>query len=143
MLRGLKVTFLLHALVALLFGLLLYLSPATWSQISGYTPGDPTVTQVFGAALLAIALSSWLGWRAHQWHEARILVDMELAFTVLGAAIMLYGLLFAAAPPFTWLLLVLFACFAVAWGYYWRAQTTLAERGAGATGTPLGTSPTR
>jgi hypothetical protein len=68
-----------------------------------------------GAALLALALSSWLGYKAATWEEVKILVQMEIAFTVLCVVGLLRHLLFLPTPAFAWLILVIVAAFAVAW----------------------------
>ena len=65
--RGLKITFLIHAIVALVFGLLLYLQPGLWARMVNWAPFDPSLTRVYGAALSALAVSSWFGYRAARW----------------------------------------------------------------------------
>jgi hypothetical protein len=82
--RGLKITFLIHAIVALVFGVVLYLQPGLWATMTKWTPFDGTMTRIYGAALLALAVSSWFGYRAARWDEVRILVLMEIALTVLS-----------------------------------------------------------
>lgn len=132
--RALKLTFLVHSLVSLLFGLLMFVSPALWGQIAGYTQVDPYVTRVLGATLLSLALASWLGYRAQTWEAVRIPVEMELAFTVMGALAMLYSVLFEAAPVFIWVPLALFVIFAVLWGYFLaqpHAESTPTLHGSG------------
>ena len=141
MLRGLKITFLLHMFVALAFGLVMFLSPEWWGRIANYAPIDPTVTRVLGAAVLALALSSWLGFRAQHWEDVRIVVETEMAYTVLGSAAMLYSLFFAGAAPFTWVPLVTFVAFGVAWIYfYWKLHGVAAAPYGGSTGAPMGTA---
>ena len=61
--RGLKITFLIHAIVALLFGVVLYLQPGLWATMVKWTPFDGNMTRIYGAALLALAVSSWFGYR--------------------------------------------------------------------------------
>lgn len=115
--RTLKNTFLAHSLVCLVFGLVHFLSPALWARIAGYTAFDPYVTRVLGAALLSLALASWLGYCAHTWDEVHIMVRFELVFTVLGAVAMLYSFLVEAAPLFIWVPLAVFVIFAGLWAY--------------------------
>src|SRR5512139_910413 len=100
--RGLKITFLAHAFVGLAFGLVLCLVPATWATLSNWVPFDATVTRLYGATLLGLFVSSWLGYRATRWDEVRIVVQMEIAITVLGGLVGPYSALFAGAPPFIW-----------------------------------------
>jgi hypothetical protein len=118
--RGLKTTFLAHAIVCLAFGIVLYLIPDTWAHLVNWVPFDAAVTRIYAAALLAIGVSSWLGYRAARWDEVRIVVQMEIAVTVLGGIISLYSALFAGAPLFIWVSIVIFVSFAVAWIYFYR-----------------------
>lgn len=128
MLRGLKITFLIHAIVAFIFGIVMYLIPAMWATWVAWAPFDPAMTRVFGVALLALAVSSWFGYRAERWEEVRIVIQMEIAFTVLGLLGGLYEALFAAAPAFIWVPIIFFVVFAVAWIYFYRLETQEAHR---------------
>ena len=115
--RGLKITFLIHAIVALVFGVVLYLQPGLWATMVKWTPFDGNMTRIYSAALLALAVSSWFGYRAARWDEVRILVLMEIALTVLSTVGGLWGLLFRGAPAFGWVSVVIWVVFAVAWIY--------------------------
>lgn len=117
--RGLKITFLIHAIVALIFGIGCYLKPGIWVTLANWTPFDPHMTRTYGAALLALAVSSWFGYRATHWEEVRILVQMEIALTVLSTVGGLWGLLFRRAPTFGWVAIVIWVAFAVAWIYFY------------------------
>jgi len=117
--RGLKITFIIHAIVALIFGLLLYLQPGLWARMVNWAPFDPILTRVYGAALLALAVSSWFGYRAARWDEVRIIVLMEIALTVLSTIGGLWGLLFRGAPAFGWVIVFIWMVFAVAWIYFY------------------------
>lgn len=117
--RGLKITFLVHAIVALIFGIVLYLQPALWAQLVNWTPFDRHVTRLYGAALLALAVSSWFGYRAAHWGEVRILVLLEIAFTVLSTIAGLWVVLFSAGPIFAWFAIGIWVVFAAAWIYFY------------------------
>ena len=117
--RALKITFIIHAIVALVFGLLLYLQPGLWAKMVNWAPFDPILTRVYGAALLALAVGSWFGYRAARWDEVRIIVLMEIALTVLSTVGGLWGLLFRGAPAFGWVSVFIWAVFAVAWIYFY------------------------
>jgi len=80
------------------------------------------LTRIYGAALLALAVSSWFGYRAARWEEVRILVLMEIAFTVLSTVGGLWVALFSAGPLFTWVAIVIWVAFAVAWIYFYLKQ---------------------
>lgn len=138
MLKGLRVTFLLHAITCFVFGLVMYLVPAQFTALVQWAPADPIMTALCGALFLSLGVSSVLGYRAPSWEVARPAVQMEIAFTVLAAVIGLYYAIFAAAPAFIWLPIVLWIVFAVAWIYYfWRENAvTSAMTGGTFTGMP-------
>ena len=117
--KGLRITFLIHAIVALVFGGLLFLRPVSWALLVNWTPFDGDMTRIYGAALLALAFGSWLGYRAKRWEEVRILVLMEIVLTVLSAVGELWGLLFRYTPAFAWVAVVVWAAFAAAWIYFY------------------------
>ena len=118
--QGLKITFLVHAVVVLVFGVVMYLIPGTWARLVNWVPFDPGMPRGYGAAMLALAISSWLGYRAVRWEQVRIVVQMEIGFTVLGTLAALYEVLFAGGPSFLWIGIVIFVPFAVAWIYFYR-----------------------
>lgn len=113
--KSINIIFLIHAIVSVCFGLWLFLAPGSYATIVNWTPYDPTITRVFGAFLLALAMSSWLGFRAKTYASVRILVQMEIAITVLAAVAGLYQVLMAEAPAFSWVCIGLFVAFAIAW----------------------------
>ena len=117
--QGLKTTFLIHAIVALVFGIVLYVKPGIWATLVAWTPFDWNMTRSFAAALLALAVSSWFGYRAASWQEVRIVVQMETVFTVLGAVAGLYGFFAKSAPAIIWVAIVIFVAFAAAWIYFY------------------------
>ncbi len=80
----LKYTFLLHWLVGWLFGIWLFALPDSFNTFIGHTtPADP-VNIAYGALLIGIGLTSFLGFRAGNWNSVKILVEMELVYTPLA-----------------------------------------------------------
>ena len=118
---GLKYTFLVHAVVAFVFGVGLVLAPEWLRERVNWTSADPAMARAYGTALLAICLSSWLGFRAEEWKQVRIIVRMENAFTIIGFLTGLYTVLFADGPSFVWSSVVISAVFGVLFGYFGRA----------------------
>jgi hypothetical protein len=84
-----------------------------------WTPFDRHVTRLYGAALLALAVSSWFGYRAAHWEEVRILLLLEIAFTLLSTIAGLWIVLFSAGPIFAWLAIAIWVIFAAAWIYFY------------------------
>jgi hypothetical protein len=113
--KALKTTFLVHAVVAALAGLLLLLIPGRFLQALGWAPIDPILSRLLGAAFLALAWSSFRGWRASEWAQVAILVELEAAFTVLGCVGLLRHLLFSRYPLMVWLVFAVLLVFAIAW----------------------------
>jgi hypothetical protein len=123
MTRGLKTTFLVHAIVAVLSGLLMWLIPGRFLLLVGWPAIDPIASRLYGAALLAVAWSSFRGWQASEWSQVSILVEMEVALTVLGCVALLNHVVRGGYPTFGWLVLAVLAAFAVAWIYFlWRGR---------------------
>ena len=117
--KGLKLTFLIHAIVATLFGIGLFLVPGTFGRAVNWSPIDPTMARMFGGALLAFAAGSKLAYSATSWEQVRILVGAEVALTVLGVVGTLYSLLMEGAPAFAWVPFCLYVVFAILWTYFY------------------------
>ena len=113
--RALKTTFLIHAAVAFAFGLVLFISPGRSLRFLGWAPIDPILTRLLAAALLALAWSSFRGWRATERTQVAILVEMEAVFTVVGCVGLLRHLLFAPHPAIVWVVFATLLAFGVAW----------------------------
>ena len=118
--KALKVTFGIHLIVALLFGLPLLVVPGRFLGIFGWAPIDPLLSRLFGAALLALAWSSFVGYRATDSKLVKSLIQMELVFTTLSSLGLFRHLAVAWYPWYVWLLFIIFFAFACAWLYlFW------------------------
>lgn len=115
MARALKFTFLIYALVAVLFGALLLAMPGRLLGWVGWAPVDPILSRLLGAALLAFAWGSWRAAQASERSQVTILIEMHLAFATLGVLGLLRHLLIAAYPLYVWLVFAMLALFAVGW----------------------------
>ena len=131
----LSYTFFIHMIVSGVLGAALWLIPGRtlsllgWVEemvllpeselsVPGYTFVDPLITRLMGAALLALAFSSYQGWRSKSWSQVRLVVELETAFTFLGvvAFIAVLSLGGRNIPPAFWALFVIMAAFTIAWG---------------------------
>jgi hypothetical protein len=132
---GLRTTFLVHAIVAVVFGAALWLVPGRFLTLVGWVqesftidgteitaPGtlfvDGVITRLLGAVLLALAFSSYQGWRTQEWAKVALVVQLEAVFCLLSVIAGLMVVLFLREDPlplFGWLTLVLLAAFGAAW----------------------------
>lgn len=115
---SLRITFLLHAIVAFLMGGPLLAAPGRLLSVFGWAPIDPLMSRMLGAALLAMAWSSLRGYLAEEWDQVQIIVELEAAFTVLASFGLLRHLLVGNWPWYTWATFGIFALFAIAWIYH-------------------------
>jgi hypothetical protein len=121
--QGLKTTFLVHVIVVLVFGLPLFLVPGTYESIMNWEPIEPAIGRTLGAVLLALGVSSWLGYKATSWSEVRIVVLQEIAFTLLGAIASLYEAIVPGAPTLIWLNIAVMGIFCILWVYFYRRDS--------------------
>lgn len=120
--RELRNLFLLHALVSLLFGVPLVLFPGPFLGALGWTPIDPILSRVAGAAILAMGWSSVRAWLADSPHIARVLIEMEAVFSLAGALAVLRHLLIAYYLPAVDFLFGVLLAFAAAWIAFWLRE---------------------
>ncbi len=119
---GLRTLFLVHFVVALVFGLLYLLIPAMFLGWLGVSVQDVYPYRLIGAATLALGASSWYCYKAAEWERVKIVVLAEIVWTVLAALVSLYGLLFAGQPAAYWINVIIMACFAVAFTYFYSKK---------------------
>lgn len=120
--QGLKTTFLVHVIVVLVFGIPLFLLPAQYEAITNWEPIEPAIARTLGAMLLALGVSSWMGYKATSWSQVRIVVAQEITFTFLGTMASLYEALGPGAPTMIWLNIVVLGIFCVLWIYFYRKE---------------------
>jgi hypothetical protein len=117
--KALKVTFGVHAVVALFFGAPLLIAPGRFLGLFGWQPIDPLLDRLLGAALLALAWSSVIAYRTSDAGVERAFIQVEMIYTVLGAVGLLRHLLIAWYPWFVWAIFYILAIFAILWLYFW------------------------
>jgi hypothetical protein len=112
-----KYVFLLHFIVALVFGALWFLMPEMWNTLTGW-PDEVASGRMIGMATLMMAIGSFLAYQKTTWEQVEIYVVMELVFNILGAIGMVWNLLVLTTLPIVgWLLVGLLGLFAVLFLY--------------------------
>ena len=92
--------------------------PGTDLSAPGTVFVDSLLTRMLGSALLALAFSSFQGWRIRQWSEVALLVQLEAAFSFLGVIAFMVVALFLQSGRVTtaaWLFAIYLFAFGVAW----------------------------
>lgn len=118
--NGLRWVYLLHAIGGGIFGLTWFFTPTLWGTLVNWGTVDPTITRLYGGAIVSIAFSSWLGYRANAWSQLQILVVFDIALSVLTALAGLYEVLLADGPVFTWVIIAISVFFTLAFSYYYK-----------------------
>jgi len=111
----LRYTFLLHAVVALIFGLLMLFIPGRLLGFFDWAPIDPLISRLLGAALIGWGWSSIRGYMAKSWSQISIIVEAEAIFCVLGAIGLFRHLILGGYLWIVWLIFGLFLLFAILW----------------------------
>jgi hypothetical protein len=121
--KALKITFAIHAVVALLIGLPLLAAPGRFLGLFHWAPIDPLLTRLLGAALLALAWSSYCGFRTTESNLQVALIQVEVIFTVLGVLGLLRHLLVAWFPWIVWTIFCVLAAFGIVWLFFlWKKR---------------------
>ena len=115
----LRITFAVHTVVALVIGSLLLIIPGRFLLAIGWAPIDPIISRLLGASLLGLAWGSFRGWRARDYAEVRLIVELEAVFAVMACVGVLRHLLVAKWPFMVWFLFIVLAVFAFLWVYSW------------------------
>jgi hypothetical protein len=129
--NGMRTTFWVHALVAIVFGLGYLFVPEFVTGLFNLELGDPFIAQLYGAATIALGTSSILAAMSKTFERVDIVLQMEVVYTLLAVLGGLYAIFFAQGSAMLWIGVAIFALFLVAFGYYYLGSRSLteAERG--------------
>ena len=111
-----KYVFLLHFIIALVFGAFWFLMPEYWNTLTGW-PEEIASGRNVGMATLVMAIGSFLAYRKTTWGEVEIYVIMELVFNILGAVGMLWSMLTLTLPIVGWILIGILGLFSILFLY--------------------------
>jgi hypothetical protein len=116
--RSLRTIFLIYAILTFLLGALLFIIPGRSLGIFEWTPIDPLITRLLGAALLAMAVSAVRGYLARQRERVQITIEANLIFCTLGAVGFLRHLLVTDYYPlYVWIICGFLALWAIIWAW--------------------------
>ncbi len=111
-----KYIFLLHFILALVFGVWFFLAPELWNEITGW-PAEVASGRIVGVALLTMAIGSFLAYRASSWAELEIYLVMELVWNILALIGMIWNYATMVLPIAALLMAGLLALFSVLYLY--------------------------
>lgn len=116
---SLRIWFVIHFIMDMLFGIPLLLFPELIMPMLGWGSLDPISTRVVGAALMGIGIESYLE-RNASLEVFRALLNLKVIWS--SSAILGIGLgIWQGGAQAGWLFLAIFVIFWFVWVYYWRA----------------------
>ena len=89
----LKLTFLIHFFVAVIFGLVFTVLVELYVDFVGWPYQDFITGRVLGAVFLGFAAASLLSWRETKWESVKIVVQMEIVWLALGIVVHIWAML--------------------------------------------------
>lgn len=106
-----------HALIAGLVGAQHLIFPRFWTNLAGMEIDETVTWRLIGAALLALAVASWLAAGEREWARVRIVVILEIVWSTLAAVVITWGILAEGLPPLEWVNVAIVAAFAAAFSW--------------------------
>lgn len=116
----LKIVFLVHFFVSVIFGLTFVVIVEYYVSITGWPYLDPVSGRILGAVFLGLAVSSLLAWRETKWEHVKIIVQMEIAWLAIGTVVHIWAAFTFPVPIIIWFQTAIFVLFLIAftWFYY-------------------------
>ncbi|MHA2287147.1 MAG: hypothetical protein ACXABG_00045 [Promethearchaeota archaeon] len=118
----LKLTFLIHFFVAVIFGLVFIVLTELYVGFVGWPYLDPITGRVLGAVFLGLAAASLLSWRETKWESVKIVVQMEMVWLALAIAVHVWAFLTHAFIFMVWVQLGILIFFLGAFIYFYYDQ---------------------
>jgi len=117
--QSLKTWFFIHFLLDVGFGLPLLFIPSQFLSIMGWGHVDPIFVRLFAAAILGIAVGSWLA-RNSGVEIYRVMLNIKLIWVGVGLLGMVISLWEAGwqVTWFAWFIVVILLVFIVVWTYF-------------------------
>jgi hypothetical protein len=115
----LKVSFVVHIVLAVAFGLPLLAMPGRFLGWFGWAPVDPLISRMFGAALLGLGWLDLRTLRSSSRQAAQPVIEAGIVFCGLAAAGMLWNMRSADWPWYAWTVLASYVVLAALWVWNW------------------------
>mgnify|MGYP001028052947 FL=1 len=115
----LKVTLLVHIVLAVGLGLPLLAAPGRFLGWFGWAPVDPLISRMFGAALLGLGWLDFRTLRSSSRQAAQGVIEAGIIFCGLAALGMLRNMGGSSWPWFVWTVLAVYAALAGLWAANW------------------------
>ena len=118
---SLRTWFVIHFVVDYLFAIPLFIVPAWFLSLFGFTVVDPVTTRLVAAALFAIGGISLLSWNESV-NAYNSLLKLKIIWSVSAIAGLLVSL-WQGAPVLLWPIVLVFGLFCGIWSYYfWKLR---------------------
>lgn len=95
------------------------LFPRFWTDLAGMEIDETVTWRLIGAALVAMAVASVLAAGERAWSRVRIIVVLEVIWSVLAAVVLTWGILAEGLPPLEWVNAATVAAFGAAFAWAW------------------------
>lgn len=120
--KALKMWFMTHCIVDLLFAIPLMLAPEAFLTLLGWRSIDPIASRLVAAALFGIGIESGLAWRAPV-EAYRAMLSLKIIWSVAAVVGLLWSLIEGAfrIPLVGAALLGIFVLFNILW-IYWKRR---------------------
>jgi hypothetical protein len=118
----LKLMFLIHFFVAVIFGLVFTVIVEIYVELVGWPYLDPVTGRVLGAMFLGFAVASLLSWRETKWESVKIVVQMEIAWLVIGTAVHFWSIFTESFIFMLWVQTAILLIFLIAFIYFYYDQ---------------------
>lgn len=116
-----KYIFLLAFIAQIIFGVWFFVAPESWSTLTGW-PTETAAGRVLGGAIIAIAISGLLAYRATSWEKVEIYVMMQLFWNIFGLIAMLWAYFTMTLPMASWLIIGLLALYLILFLYVYMQE---------------------
>ena len=108
-----------NIVITLLLGVILILFPGTFFAAIDWSPVDPLVSRILGAALLAMTWASIQSVRTNSKELTGVIVETQALFYTLAAIGILRQLLLVPYPTMVWGVFLLLVACSVGWIACW------------------------